>query len=312
VQPPRPWAPSCGLGGRDVSGTQTAPSANSVVDAEFIDTPGRRAMPLLRRDGIAGVAARVAVAGLLAGGCVGPVGGPLSASTSPSLPPAARDYVLPEFQKSVGGIPVACAGVAYIEKVVIRGSADDPALAWIAFSDGRRENLVWPSGFRARFVPKPKILHASGRGVARDGDLATGDCPMPPSGVLIDAANAAPKSPPLAVATSRRGAVAADHDGSHKVHHSTGHGRQETGCSSRYGHSRLMPARRRLRPGWAGAALRTRGWIVSGHSGRSSRADRLGSKYGPGTGPDVIPRRPPGVIPRLASAPTGLTLEVRP
>lgn len=57
-------------------------------------------------------------------------------------------------------------------------------------------NLVWPSGFRARFVPKLKILDVSGRVVARDGDLATGECPMSPSGVLIDAANAAPKSPP--------------------------------------------------------------------------------------------------------------------
>ena len=153
-------------------------------------------MLLSRQARIMGVAARLAVTvGLLAGGCVGP-GGPLSASTSPSSQLAADEYALPEFQKSVGGVPVACAGVAYVDKVVIHGSADDPALVWIVFSDGRRENLVWPSGFLARFVPKLEILDASGRVVARDGDLATGGCPMSPSGVLIDAVNAAPKPPP--------------------------------------------------------------------------------------------------------------------
>jgi hypothetical protein len=153
---------------------------------------------MLRRAGTAGGAARLAVmVGVLAGGCVGFGGGQPSASTSPSLHLAAGEYALPEIQMGANGLPLeACAGVAYVDRVVIHGSATDPALAWIVFPDGHRVNLVWPLGFRARFAPKLEVVDASGRVVARDGDLATGGCGMGPNSALIEAAMNTPNPPP--------------------------------------------------------------------------------------------------------------------
>lgn len=155
-----------------------------------------RTRPMLRPASIADAARLAVVLGLLAGGCVGSGGGQ-AAAISPSLPLAAGEHALPEIQMGANGLPLeACAGVAYMNKVVIHGSAEDPALAWIVFPDGTRVNLVWPLGFRARFVPKLEVLNASGRVVAREGDLATGGCGMGPNSALIDAANDNPSPPP--------------------------------------------------------------------------------------------------------------------
>jgi hypothetical protein len=161
------------------------------------DRASGRTRAMVRPAGIAGSAACLAVmVGVLAGGCVGSGGGQ-AASTSPRLPLAAGEYALPEIPMGANGLPLgACAGVAFDKRVVIHGAAEDPALAWIVFPDGTRVNLVWPLGFRARFVPKLEVLNASGRVVARDGDLATGGCGMGPNSALIDAANDNPNPPP--------------------------------------------------------------------------------------------------------------------
>ena len=82
---------------------------------------------------------------------------------------------------------MACGGVGYSQAVTIHGSTSDPALAWIVFAlDGHRENLLWPAGYSARFAPSLEVINASGSVVAREGELATGGCPVPPGGTLID------------------------------------------------------------------------------------------------------------------------------
>jgi hypothetical protein len=59
----------------------------------------------------------------------------------------------------------------------IHGSAADPRLAWaIDNGSGKRVELVWPSGYTARFSPDLAILDRDGQVVARDGDLIIGSC----------------------------------------------------------------------------------------------------------------------------------------
>jgi hypothetical protein len=110
------------------------------------------------------------------------------ASTSPSearsLGPG--QHALPTFHATADGVPVACAGVGYMGDVTIHGSTGDPALTWIVFEpEGRRENLLWPAGYRARFAPGLEVLDPTGHVVAREGDRVTGGCAMPPGGTFI-------------------------------------------------------------------------------------------------------------------------------
>ncbi len=59
-------------------------------------------------------------------------------------------------------------------------------LIWIVFeSDGRQENPLWPTGYRARFAPELEVLDPSGRVVAREGDRVTGGCAMPPGWTFV-------------------------------------------------------------------------------------------------------------------------------
>lgn len=120
-------------------------------------------------------------------GCTGAPSGPPSATELPLPSLAPGEYALPTFQTMLNGQPVACGGVGYAQEVTIHGSAADPALAWIVFArDGHREDLLWPAGYRARFTPALEVLDPSGQVVAREGELVTGGCPMPPDGTYID------------------------------------------------------------------------------------------------------------------------------
>jgi hypothetical protein len=76
------------------------------------------------------------------------------------------------------GVPIACAGTAF--EADLHGSAADPHLAWMIRPDGRRQELVWPLGYSARFDPALEVLDDRGQVVAREGSLVTGGCPMPP------------------------------------------------------------------------------------------------------------------------------------
>jgi hypothetical protein len=108
---------------------------------------------------------------------------PATTSPSESQSLAPGPHALPTFQATADGVPAACAGVGYLGEVTIHGSTGDPTLTWIVFEpDGRRENLLWPAGYRARFAPALEVLDPSGRVVAREGDRVTGGCSMPRAG----------------------------------------------------------------------------------------------------------------------------------
>jgi hypothetical protein len=112
---------------------------------------------------------------------------PATTSPSESQSLAPGQYALPTFLAAVDGVPVACAGVGYdVGTVTIHGSPADAALTWIVFEpEGRRENLLWPAGYRARFAPGLEVLDPSGRVVAHEGDQVIGGCAMPPGGTSI-------------------------------------------------------------------------------------------------------------------------------
>lgn len=59
----------------------------------------------------------------------------------------------------------------------IHGSAADPRLAWaIDNGSGKRVELVWPSGYTARFSPDLAIIDRDGQVIAHEGDLIIGSC----------------------------------------------------------------------------------------------------------------------------------------
>jgi hypothetical protein len=76
-----------------------------------------------------------------------------------------------------------CAGVGL--EAVLRGSRDDPRVAWLenemvlpsnVVLGPSTFNVVWPAGYRARFAPKLEILDASGIVVLQDGSNVGGAC----------------------------------------------------------------------------------------------------------------------------------------
>jgi hypothetical protein len=71
----------------------------------------------------------------------------------------------------------ACRGVGL--DAVLRGSAADPRLAWVESqltTPAHRVDVVFPTGFSARFVPNLEILDPDGRVIAVAGDAITGGC----------------------------------------------------------------------------------------------------------------------------------------
>jgi hypothetical protein len=78
----------------------------------------------------------------------------------------------------------SCRGVGL--DAVLRGSPDDPRVAWLESAQalppgfpspsGPPVTIVWPAGYRARFTPKIEILDADGTVVLRDGDRVEGAC----------------------------------------------------------------------------------------------------------------------------------------
>jgi hypothetical protein len=70
--------------------------------------------------------------------------------------------------------PFVCRGVGGGE-VLLRGSSSDPRLTWETALDGTgRQEIVWPPGYRARFVPDLEVLDPNGHVIARDGDRIPG------------------------------------------------------------------------------------------------------------------------------------------
>ncbi len=120
-----------------------------------------------------------------------------------SLPAGA--VPLPTYAPTVNGQTQACGGVGFEMNVVVHGSPSDPAVAWVVFPDGTRENLLWPPGYYALFAPELRAVAPDGTVVAREGERATGGCPMAPDGLRIDVPTAPRLPPPSAAASSSGG-----------------------------------------------------------------------------------------------------------
>ena len=100
-----------------------------------------------------------------------------------SLPSAARsldanEYRLPSDPSLVVGpnaTQIACAGIG--ADAFLRGSASDPRHVWLEDAATRaRSELVWPTGFVARFAPDLQVIDAAGRAAYSGGDHIGGLC----------------------------------------------------------------------------------------------------------------------------------------
>jgi hypothetical protein len=101
---------------------------------------------------------------------------------SPSAP--GRGILLPSFDAPPHpGIPWACAGIGLLD-AVLHGDAADPGTTWLLSQGSHRIELVWPSGYRARFVPSLEVVDPSGTVVGREGDRVNGACVTADPGVL--------------------------------------------------------------------------------------------------------------------------------
>ncbi len=116
------------------------------------------------------VAAGLAAAVAIAGGC---------SSTVPSVAPATPAFGTPlpttAFQPPQPGTAAACGGVGL--DAILHGDPSDPGLTWIVDRrSGLRTEVLWPTGFSARFDPSLEVLDASGRVVHHEGELIGGGC----------------------------------------------------------------------------------------------------------------------------------------
>jgi hypothetical protein len=103
----------------------------------------------------------------------------------PATPRVDGLIALTEVQTSINGQPILCAGGGF-DGVVLHGAADDPAITWIQFPNGQRDNVIWPKGFGARFTPDLEVIDERGNVVAREGEEPAGGCPMTPGGTRVE------------------------------------------------------------------------------------------------------------------------------
>jgi hypothetical protein len=82
---------------------------------------------------------------------------------------------------------MACAGVGL--DAVLHGDPADPKVAWLInrLGDlpGKRLEVAWPPGFRARFAPELEVLDGTGRVRLREGDHIDGTCGTGADGAVI-------------------------------------------------------------------------------------------------------------------------------
>jgi len=102
---------------------------------------------------------------------------------TPSRPLGPGERWLPVTNWTVDGTRLLCAGVGFVGGFVLHGSPLDPRGAWMTMPDGTRQELGWPLGTSARFVPGLELLDADGRLIAREGSNVDGGCPTPERGV---------------------------------------------------------------------------------------------------------------------------------
>ena len=82
------------------------------------------------------------------------------------------------------GVVLACAGVGL--ETVLAGDPADQRVAWLEpfAGDGKRQDVVWPAGYSARFAPGLEILDEHGSVAIRAGDFVDGGCVVADDGVL--------------------------------------------------------------------------------------------------------------------------------
>jgi hypothetical protein len=72
-----------------------------------------------------------------------------------------------------------CRGIGL--DAVLVGDPTDGRLAWLESRiNGARMELVWPTGYVARFAPKLEVLDERGRIALREGDTVVDGCHEPP------------------------------------------------------------------------------------------------------------------------------------
>lgn len=113
----------------------------------------------------------------------GPVLGCLAIAACAATPTPERalgpgEQWLPVVSWRVGlfGDETLCAGGGFVGDVHLHGSLDDPRLAWM-IRYGKREELVWPVGYSARFTPALEVLDENGQVIATEGSFVPAGCP---------------------------------------------------------------------------------------------------------------------------------------
>jgi hypothetical protein len=141
-------------------------------------------MPLHRQTIVRRIVAVVAL--LVISACAAPISLPVLTPSSSPMPLASGDIALPTEAPIPlePGVATACAGVGL--GAVLHGDASDPRVAWLVdTSHGTRIDVVWPPGYRARFIPAIEILDASEVVVLKAGDAVTGGCGTADPGILL-------------------------------------------------------------------------------------------------------------------------------
>ena len=107
----------------------------------------------------------IVLATVLVGGCGIAQPAPLTVPLPTDPNPAG-----PSMRNVCGGVG---AGV-----VILRGNSNDARLTWETALDGSgRQDIAWPPGYLARFVPGLEVLDPSGRVIAHDADrVPAGGC----------------------------------------------------------------------------------------------------------------------------------------
>ena len=103
---------------------------------------------------------------------------PVPSAAPPSSSPLPASGALglatdPPAEYPSGGVAV-CAGIAL--SAILHGDATDPHIAWLIADPGKRVEVTWPPGYRARFTPDLEVLDEQGVVVLKEGDGVWAAC----------------------------------------------------------------------------------------------------------------------------------------
>lgn len=93
---------------------------------------------------------------------------------------SSSEFALPTVPSAVSS---ACRGVGL--RATLHGDPSDPRIAWVVYDGGGRRDVIWPTGYRARFAPRLEVLDTDGRVVLGEGDRIEGACVTDDPNVLL-------------------------------------------------------------------------------------------------------------------------------